>query len=75
LTLSTRLEGGECKSFGQGWSKTETESTTDSVRLKGRVCTVVILVVKELDFLNVRSVQELHVAEYVPLDEDQHTLP
>ncbi len=38
-------------------------------------CTGVILVVRELVFLNVRSVEALHMAQYVPLDEDQHTLP
>jgi hypothetical protein len=39
------------------------------------VCTGVIIVVKELGFLNVRSIEALHLAEYVPLNEDQHTLP
>ncbi len=41
----------------------------------GRVCTGVVLVVKELGFLNVRSVEALHVAQTVPCNEDQHTLP
>jgi hypothetical protein len=38
------------------------------------VCTSVILVVKELGFLNVRSrsVEALPMAQTVPLDEDQH---
>jgi hypothetical protein len=35
----------------------------------------VILVVKELYFMNVRSVEALHMAEYVPSNEDPHTLP
>ncbi len=35
----------------------------------------VILVVKELGFLNVRSVVALHMAQYVPCNEDQHTPP
>ncbi len=39
------------------------------------MCTGVLLVVKELGFLNMRSGEALHMAEYVPLDEDQHTLP
>ncbi len=40
------------------------------------MCTTgVILVVKELGFLNVRSVVTLPMAQYVPCNEDQHTLP
>jgi hypothetical protein len=41
------------------------------------MCTSAFLVVKELDFLNVRSVhvQALHMAHYVPCHKDQHTLP
>jgi hypothetical protein len=35
----------------------------------------VTLVVKELGFLNVRSVEALDMAQNVPLDGDQHTLP
>jgi hypothetical protein len=50
--------------IGWGWTKAECAR-----------CTVVILVVKELGFLNLRSVEALHMAHYVPLDEDQHTLP
>ncbi len=36
--------------------------------------TGVILVVKELGFLNVRSVEALHMAQNVRLDEDQYIL-
>ncbi len=36
------------------------------------MCTSVILVVKELGCLNVRSVEALPMAQTVPLDEDQH---
>ena len=41
----------------------------------GRGCTGVILAVKELGSLNVRSVVALYVAQYVPRNEDQHPLP
>jgi hypothetical protein len=36
---------------------------------------VLVLVVKELGFLHVRSVVALPMAETVPWDEDQHPLP
>ncbi len=45
------------------------------VRLLGRGWTGVVLVVKELGFLNVRSVEALPMAQTVPWDEDQHPLP
>jgi hypothetical protein len=35
----------------------------------------VLLVVKELGFLNVRSVEALPMAQTVPCNEDQHPLP
>ncbi len=37
--------------------------------------TGIILEVKELGFLNVRSVEALHVAQTVPCNEDQRALP
>jgi hypothetical protein len=37
---------------------------------------IILVVVKELGFQwNVRSVEPLHMAQYIPLREDQHTLP
>ncbi len=41
----------------------------------GRVCSGLVLVVKELGFLNVRSVVALTMAQTVPSNEDHHPLP
>jgi hypothetical protein len=53
----------------------QTHNTKCRVGLKGRGWTGVLLVVKELGFLNVRSVVALPMAQTVRWDEDQHTLP